>query len=144
MWWQGSCEVGVELFEQDAHGIAGWVFHRCQCRGHGNGIVQVDAERVPAPDRAGVHAVKRGEVFEVNFEHDTIPIVSTGRLPHALQSGRWFVASRGHFDLLILRVNVRGGAVGVGQLDGRLGRFCFGNLFTGYLISGYRLDDCRM
>jgi hypothetical protein len=33
---------------------------------------------VPAPDRAGVHAVKRGEVFEVNFEHDTFPIVSTG------------------------------------------------------------------
>jgi hypothetical protein len=35
---------------------------------------------VPAPDRAGVHAVKRGEVFEVNFEHDTFPIVSTGGL----------------------------------------------------------------
>jgi hypothetical protein len=48
---------------------------------------------VPAPDRAGVHAVKRGEVFEVNFEHDTFPIVSNGG---------------------DLRVNVRGGAVGVG------------------------------
>jgi hypothetical protein len=114
---------------------------------HGERIKHIHASGDPTADRHFADAEKRGAFAEVNgvfFEVHTKSIVSTGRLSHALQSGRWFVASKGHFDLLILRVNVRGGAVGVGQLDGWLGRFCFGNLFTGYLISGYRLDDCRM